>query len=160
MCIVIDVNTIPLVLSRSPQKHSEFAPVHEWILSARGAKMVYGGRKYKAELSGLKRYLSYIAELRKSGKVTLVADSAVDGEAKRVRKLVDADDFDDSHLVGIIAASGCRLLCSTDKRADKFIKMKTLYPRGVSPPSIYRSREHAHLLCRRNIVKLLNTTKT
>jgi len=59
-------------------------------------------------------------------------------------------------IVAIFAVSGCQVFCSKDKHADKYVKMRTLYPQGQNPPGIYRRRTHRHLLCDDNIVALRN----
>jgi hypothetical protein len=156
MCIVIDVHVIPALFDPTHCRHTCFRPVLDWIYSTRGAAIVYGGTKYKHELSHLRRYLGFLAELRKSRKLVLVRDDMVDLEAERVAAIVGAPGFDDEHLVGIVIVSGIQLLCSDDKAADKYIKRADLYPKGTHMPRIYRAASHARLLEPKCVVAVRN----
>jgi len=77
MCIVIDVNAIPSVFNPSAGDHCEFRPILDW-LESRKTKVVYGGTKYKEELSKMPQYFSILVEMRRSGKVHEVCDVSVD----------------------------------------------------------------------------------
>lgn len=154
MCIVLDTNILPCVLSPRNCHHSEYVPIYKWIISGPGFA-VYGGSAYLGELSKAKTYLGIILELKKKGKVKVVNREIVDSEHKAVKKSLPSA-CDDSHLIAIFRASGCRLLCSNDKRSDLYIKNRIYYPKGQHPPKIYRRKSHAHLLTQRNIVQIRN----
>ena len=150
MCIVIDINAIPSVFKCEANDHPEFRPVREWIIDGKG-KMVYGGTKYKEELSKLKHYHNFIAELSRKGKIVMIDENKVDEEQQKIIQRTSNRKFNDPHLVAIIVASGCRLLCTNDKKLVPFIKDKKLYGNHASRPSIYSNSKNSRLLNDRNI---------
>ncbi len=155
MCVVIDTNVWSSVFRTDAVPHAEYRPVLKWITKGRGF-VVYGGTKYATELSRAPRYLAIFVELRKKGRARLVKHAEVDAAATRVEQQANNARCNDAHLIAIFCVSGCRVLCSNDQRSDEFIKAKGFYPAGQKPPSIYRSAEHRHLLCNRNIVRIRN----
>lgn len=147
MCIVVDACAFSRVFDGDDP---QFGPVKKWIFSGRG-RMVFGGTSYIRELNRLKKYLPIVAELSRQGKVVRIKDGEVDVVEKRVKKLVKSTDFDDPHIVAIVDVSGCRLVCTLDARADRFLRDSSLYKKSRRP-SIYRSASHLHLLRNSNIV--------
>ena len=111
---------------------------------------MFGGTKYRDELART-RYLAFFLELGKARKTVVGPTQDVDQIQKRVEQQVADGDFDDAHLVAIVLATGCRLICTNDRRSHRFIKNSSLYSRPVKRPSIYSQRTHAHLLCDANI---------
>ena len=156
MCIIIDMNVMCKVFPLSGCTQPDHEPVRSWVTTGIGS-IVYGGSKYCSELKTAKRYFQLMIELHKQGRVRRIDDAAVDTEQAIVEQLICDKRCDDPHLIAIVRASGCRLLCSDDKRADKYIKDVTLYPKPQHPPLIYRSRKHRHLLSKRYVVQLRNT---
>lgn len=105
-------------------------------------KLVIGGSKYAEELKRVEKYAKLIAELAKLGKVVVLKRRKID-EHQTIIEAKESDiDFDDPHLIAMVVESGVQILCSDDKRADKFIKKRKFYPRGRKPPIIYRSKRH------------------
>lgn len=155
MCIVVDANALPSVFDVDCRNHDDFEPVLEWILEGRGF-IVYGGSKYKEELRRANKYLKLLAELRRASKVVCVNDNLVDREEEYLQGMEPSASFDDRHIVAIFRVSYCRLLCSLDKRSDRFVTDRRFYNRGQRRPSIYRNRGHARLLCNQNIVNIRN----
>jgi len=135
---------------------SEFSPINQWLHKREKARMVYGGTKYRQEMSVLRKYFGYLTELRRSNRIAEIDDKVVDSMEEDLTQKLPKASFDDAHIVAIFISSGCRVFCSKDKRADKFLKMRSLYPSGQKPPNIYRGRKHIQLLCDDNIVKLRN----
>lgn len=147
MCIVIDSCSLQRVFY---EKNSDLMELRKWIFEGPG-KVVYGGSKYLQELGKAPRYLSIFKELEKIRKTVKAPASAVNASESRIKREENSADFDDAHLIAIIEETGCCLICSNDKRADKFIKNRALYKKR-SPPSIYRQEPtHVHLLCDKNI---------
>jgi hypothetical protein len=147
MCVIIDTNTLHKVFG---EKDGDFTPVRTWIICG-PAKIIIGGSTYKRELSGASKYLRVIRELDLKRKVVRISDQCVDEAENQLRGLPIAAQFNDQHLVALTDESGCRVLCSEDKKADKYIRDKSLYKKS-GPPSIYRySKHHQHLLCDANI---------
>lgn len=154
MCIVIDTNVLSCVFSGTNCRHDDYRPVLDWILKGPGFA-VYGGSSYFRELLGARTYLKLLVELKNRGRAKLVNKVAVDAEQALVEGIVPRA-CDDAHLIAIFRASGCRLLCSNDRRADTYVKNKRFYRKGQHPPRIYRSKTHVRLLCARNVVALRN----
>jgi hypothetical protein len=147
MCIIIDACTFSRVFGDSDE---DFSPVRLWLMKGKGM-MVFGGSTYAKELGKLRSYLEIVKELSRLGKVKVINKKSVDTAERRVRLMEPNKDFDDPHIVAIVEESGCKLVCTLDARADKYIRDARFYEKGKRP-SIYRSKSHAHLLCARNIV--------
>lgn len=166
MCIVIDSNVIPCVFNSQASDHQEFRPVFAWIRQGRG-KIVYGGTRYKKELSELRNYLGILAELKRKSKVVIIDEVnniSVDSVEDYLSQRIVRSDFNDHHIVAILIISGCKLVCSNDTgahaligvcfgRARALIKGISPCPGHVQTPKIYSNRTCAGLLCDRNIAK-------
>ncbi|KJU84239.1 hypothetical protein MBAV_003565 [Candidatus Magnetobacterium bavaricum] len=122
----------------------------EWITKGKG-KIVYGGSTYASELQKMNTRRNFLRAFERAGKVVSIDDAAVDGKEKTYKAHVN-NDFDDPHLVAIIAVSGVKLLCTKDKRAIPFLKNRQFYQKGKSP-KIYTSKKNANLLCDDNIAE-------
>lgn len=157
VCIVIDTDVLGCVFDPANTRHSNYIPVTDWITKGEGF-LVLGGTEYLRQLRDAPRYYKVMVELKKMGRVMRIRDVLVDEQCKQVWLLLGSNTrCDDAHLIAIIRASGCRLICSNDKRADTYLKNKRYYLRRQKPPSIYRNSDHRHLLCRRNIVNIRGT---
>lgn len=154
MCIVIDMNAVPVVFDESNQEHSNFRPVLRWIRDKEG-KIVYGGTTYEQELKRLPRFLRLITQFDKAGKVVKVGRAAVDAVEEELKNLSVCRGFNDCHIVAIVIASGCKLVCSVDRASYRFLRDTRLYPRNARRPSIFSGhRRNAALLCDRNIASI------
>lgn len=145
MCIVIDVNVLPLVFDQNNAQHENFSPVNNWIFSNKGY-LVYGGNSYRKELEKMPRYMRLIRYLREDGKAIHVKDNEVDKVEVFISGKINKTDCDDPHIMAILAASKCCLLCSCDLRSFEFIKNKKLYPKGTPKIKIYTSKKNVSLL--------------
>jgi len=154
MCIVIDANTLSAVLDKENEQHQEFLPVLKWVLEGKG-KIVYGGSTYRREVfEKMPRFNRFVQELVRLRKTIMLPAEDVDREEQRIRAIESSTDFDDPHIVAILDVSGCFLLCSGDKRSDRFVKNKKFYKNRSAPPKIYRcSRYHRKLLNDGNIAE-------
>ncbi len=159
MCLVIDINAFHSVFEASSSDYLEFEPVYRWLCGNSRSKLVYGGSRYREELVKMGKYLGYLVELKRSRRVAEIDDGKVDEKETELIRKVNRADFDDAHIVAIFAVSGCRVYCSKDKRSFKYLKRKSLYPKGQKPPSIYTRRNNEHLLCAENIVDLKNQVR-
>lgn len=137
MCLVIDMNTVPCVFNRESDHHQDYAPVLDWIINGKG-KMVCGGSKYWEEFKKISKYLRFLNQLNKAGKVVKVDDQLVDAKMNELKSLCSHRDFDDPHIAALLIISGCKVLCSEDERSYPFIKRKEWYPQGKRPPKIYK----------------------
>lgn len=156
MCIVIDINSLPSVFNSNCATHSEFAPVRDWINSKKGF-LVYGGSKYKKELKKTFRYFRLVRKLKDAGKAIPISDSLVDKSEDNISEKVSGTGCDDQHIVSLLGVSYCPLLCSVDLRSFKYIKDRTLYPKGMSQVRIYSSSRNKNLLSKMCVSMLKNT---
>lgn len=157
MCIVIDINCLGSIFNKNNTDHEAFRPVYDWIIHGKG-KMVYGGTKYKKELRNAGKYIKLLTQLKKAGKIIEVNDREVNKCHDELDAVIQHSDFDDPHLIAIIIVSGCRLICSLDKRAYQFIKKKELYPAHFKRPKIYSGKSNSNLLSDENIANICRPT--
>ncbi len=157
MCIVIDANVFSMVFNSSNSEHVKFLPILRWVDKGKG-KLVYGGTKYQKELEKADKTRRLFKLFQDAGKAVHVDDNKVDLEEAILEQLVDNRAFNDKHLVAIIRVSKCRLVCSMDVAAQKYLRDVSLYPSGTKRPSIYKGhRRHEKLLCDKNIVAICRT---
>lgn len=157
MCIVIDMDVLCCIFKEDSHQHYKFKPVKDWIIRGPGF-MVFGGSKYANQLRNASKYYGIVLELSKKGKTKTVNHTLVDEHQRKVDELINNPRCDDSHLIAIFRVSGCRLLCSNDRRSDTYIKNRSYYLDHQKPPKIYRNHRHRHLLCSANIVPIRNCT--
>jgi hypothetical protein len=155
MCIVIDINTLSMVFNEANTRHAEFSAVKDWIHSRNGV-VVYGGTKYKEELAKTEKFMRLLRLLRDSGKAITIVDDVVDAIESTVKTLTKNTDCDDPHIIALLGAARCPLLCSVDNRSFPFIKDKTLYPKGTPLVRIYTSPRNRNLLKKIDPVCLMN----
>lgn len=142
--LIIDANVLSCVFDPGSQQHAEYKPIRDFVLKSRGI-LVSGGTKYVKELAKLPAILGLFKQLESSGQVKVSPKDRVDTEAVRITQLAPAPRCDDQHLIALVEVSGARVVASNDRRADKFLKDRSLY-RTAKRPSIYRSSKHARLL--------------
>lgn len=148
MCIVIDTCTMSHVFNSRDVMHADFLPIKRWIENGHGF-LVFGGTRYKRELSEAYRYLKLIRQMKDAGQAIPICDRAVDTEERRIEQLTAGTDCDDQHLIALLAVSWCTLFCSTDRRADHHIKSRRLYPTGMKRVRVYHSARNASRLLTR-----------
>jgi hypothetical protein len=147
MCLIIDANTVSSVFNPKAQEHSRFIPVLNWITAGRGC-IIYGGTKYKQELKKTGyEYLRMIGNLSRQGRVVILPTRPIDSYAAVLKIRVPAKEFDDEHIVAIVAYSGCRVVCTNDKASHPYLQRQDLYPKGVKRPKIYSAASHFRLCC-------------
>jgi len=157
MSIIIDVNTIPSVFDVNCSDYSEFKYVSEWINNRKNkAQMVFGGTKYNKELFKMKKYLRYINLLKQIGKVAIINLKMVDSYEKKLEKKNCCKAFNDKHIVAIVAVSNCRIVCSKDSSSYRYLRNQEYYPKNIKKPKIYSGSRTIDLLCKDNIINLLN----
>lgn len=156
---MLDVNSFHCFFNPSCQGYSEFEPLHEWLYHENGTKIVYGGTTNIKEIDHLAKYKGYLLELKKISKFIQIDSKLVDKESERIRNIVNKKDFDDPHIVALLAVSGCIIFASHDQRSDKYVKRKDLYPKHTPKRVIYRRKQHAVLLTEDKIVNLQNIVK-
>ena len=151
------MNVFASVFDPNSERHPEFKPVLNWILHNQG-KIVYGGTKYKAELRKMTKYIKLLIELKNSGKVIEINDNIVDLEQMRIERMESNKDFDDPHIIAIICASGCRLICTNDNRSYRFLTNRKFYKKHQKRPKIYSSLRNKTLLTTKHIARICSTS--
>jgi len=150
MCIVVDPPTLIPIFKQSDPRHSDFAPVRNWVMFGPG-KLVLGGTKYKGELSKVSSIIGFIRELEKQRKIVRKNDAEVDRDVAILKNLEPAADFDDPHLVALVRLSGCRIICILDPRAHRFLRKDSFYKATKDRPKLYTRTKNETLLCKDNI---------
>ena len=150
MCIVLDVNVFSEFFNESNSNYGDFEKLRKWVLSEHG-KLIYGGSKYKQELTTAHSYLRIMVGLERAGKLICLDDSEVDDLQEQVEKIEPSKKFDDPHLVAIIISSKCRIICTNDKRAIPYLKDQRFYKKPVLKPKVYSSDRNESLLIDKNI---------
>lgn len=145
MAIVIDTNCLSCVFSEDNALHGEFASVAEFVTNGQG-RVIYGGSTYKKELAKLYRVLRLIGALRKGGRAVPIKDSAVDSLEVIVKEKTAGTDCDDAHIIALLSASNCGLLCSSDRRSFPFVQDRSLYHKDNCRVRIYTSSRNRDLL--------------
>ena len=153
MCLVLDTNVFGAFFDPTNVKHNDFLPALTWVVKGKG-KLVYGGTKYKTEMKAAKKYIRIFASLQRAGKMVLLSDADVDGHEAELIRIEPNRDFDDPHLVAIILASECRIVCTNDKRALPYLKRSEFYKGKVKKPKIYQSIRNISLLSDKNIADI------
>jgi hypothetical protein len=138
--ILVDICAMSCVFEETNKEHSKFHPIFCCLNNGNGV-LVYGGKKYNNELKKAKSYLRYVAHLERASKVFHCDDKKVDSMMEWVVKQETDPDFDDPHLIAISIVAKNTIICTNDKRAIRFIKKKTLYPKYFTVPPIYTNNQ-------------------
>lgn len=155
MCIVIDTNVIPAVFKPSNGDHQDYKPILDWIIDGKG-KVIIGGTKYKNEIFG---FLSFLAELKRKDKVVTITDEIVNKKEDELIKLINDEKCDDPHIIALLSVSGCKLLCSKDKRSFEFIKVKEFYPNKEIPKIYTGARNKQELIQDKFLIEICKPCK-
>jgi hypothetical protein len=153
MPIVVDINCLGSVFNPSAQRHDDFSPVKEYVMSGKG-RLVFGGSGYMSELEKSRAYLTLFLNLRKTGQAVQINRDAVDAAEVLIRAKVDLSKCDDPHIIALLAVSSCPLLCTEDARSFPYVRDTSLYPPGRKKVKIYSSRRTAGLLRKKWRVRL------
>jgi predicted nucleic acid-binding protein len=148
MCLVIDICCLGTVFEGRSKHHAKFLPVLNWI-NANG-RLIYGGTKYNTELAKAAKFLAYVAELSRKRRTVKMPTDQVDAIAAELKRKVPDPQFNDEHLVALVIASRCRVVCTDDKTAISYLRRVDLFSDydGVSRPSIFRGHKNHKDLCR------------
>jgi hypothetical protein len=154
MCLVIDAMTLPLVFKSKSGNKSGFYPVLAWV-NGKG-RMVYGGTKYNKELVAT-GCLGIVAELGRKRKTIRIANDTADGIAAALKEKIPDEEFNDEHIMALVIASRCCVVCTHDKKAMRFLKRKDILGDydGVQRPKIFTGhKDHKKLCCDNHVVGL------
>ncbi|MDR0331528.1 MAG: hypothetical protein LBH93_07470 [Chitinispirillales bacterium] len=154
--IVLDANVISSLFNSQNSEHQDFKPVLDWVNKCNGASFVFGGTKYKKELSKMTNYLKIMRKLKDAGKLIEIDTNLIDRDAVRLKNICADTAFNDEHIVAILNISGCKLVGTRETRAIPYIKRQDFYSDGKTP-KIYSSSKNKKLLTKINIVRLRHT---
>lgn len=158
MPIVIDSNTFAMVFDPNNALHSEFVAVKDWITRGDGF-LLFGGTKFMKEMGQSPSRLRVIRRLKERGEAIEIETAIVDKLEEIIIKKTRQTKCNDQHIIALLAAARCHLLCSLDTESFPFIKEKTLYPRGMNQVRIYSSSKNKKLLKPAKKTKILNSKK-
>lgn len=148
MCAVIDPPLFIPIVNSNDQRHADFGILKDWLTTGIG-KAVMGGAQYRQELSRVSSVLPFIGELERRGKVVKVDAKKVDEAADFATATAKSADFDDAHLVALVAVSGCRVVCLNDPRAHQFLKDPALYNPRRNLPKLFTGARNQALLTKK-----------
>lgn len=148
--IILDTNCFSHVFNCSDKRHSEFKPIFDWLILKTGY-LVYGGTKYRQELSASVKYLKIFKLLHRYNKAITYSDAAVDLEMHRIIELTNDTGFNDPHLAAIVIITKCKVICTGDTACIPFLKKKLLYEGKVEPPKFYVNQRSIKVLTRENV---------
>jgi hypothetical protein len=154
MCLVIDTCCLAMVFQGDNRRHREFVPVLRWI-HGRGC-MIYGGTKYNRELRAITDILGLVIELSKQRRTVQIPTATVDTIAAALKARFPERAFNDEHIVALVIASRCRVVCTDDTGAISYLRRTDVfqpYP-NVKRPSIYRGARNGRLCCDRYITDI------
>jgi len=153
MCLVIDTCCLALVFEGDNKKHDKFIPVLKWITEGKG-RMIYGGTKYDKELGKTIKILRIVGELRRASRAIHLEAAQVDPIANALKAKCPEPEFDDEHIVALVLASRCCVVCTDDKTAMHYLGRVDLFrDHGVARPKIYKGhKDHRKLCCDKHVV--------
>lgn len=150
MCIVIDTNNISRVFKTENAEHANYVPVFDWIVNGRG-KIVVGGSTFEKEIIKNRWFIPILTELSRHQKVVRIPNGIIDKLEIEIRNLIPEHiDFDDPHIVALLKASKCRLVCSEDQRAYRYFKSLGIF-KAADRPKIYSRLRNEELLADKNV---------
>jgi hypothetical protein len=146
MKLLIDTNVFHKIFDAAHAEFDNFAGVNKCLLHCKGT-MVVGGTRFQKELKPYyNKYGKLLVELQKKTKLQVLDREVVDKEELRIKQLEADSDFDDPHIIACAILGRVEVVCTDDKRADKFILDKKFYPKQFRKPKIYRYKSHEPLL--------------
>jgi hypothetical protein len=125
----------------------------DWIYEGNG-RMIYGGTKYNQELVAWKM-LGLVKELDTRRETVHIANAAVDAIATSLKNKITETKFNDEHIVALVIASRCRVVCTNDKSAISYLKRPDVFADydGVKRSKIFRgNKKHITMCCDRHVV--------
>jgi hypothetical protein len=156
MCLVIDTDCFALVFEPSTKGHQKYAPVLAWITEGRG-RMIYGGTKYNSELARATRILGIVKELSTQRRTVQLPNAIVDPIAGALKVKFPEEKFNDEHIVALVIASQCCVVCTHDKTAMSYLKCLDVFSdyAGVERPKIFNGHKtHKKMCCDQHLVRI------
>ena len=154
MNLLIDTNVFSVLFESKHAEFANFAVANRCLFLCKG-KMYIGGTTFGNEINSernkegkpnhLIKYRKYLSELRKANRLIALDKKTVDKEEARIRAIEPNPDFDDPHVIACAILGKVQIICTNDKRSDKFVLDKKFYPKGFRRPKIYRDKRNVHL---------------
>ena len=136
-----------MVFDKSNTKHAQFAPVLEWVTAGKG-RIIYGGTKYSQELRDSPQYVAILAELSRQSRTIQIPTARVDEIAKGIKEQVASERFNDEHLIALVIASRCCVVCTVDNGAIKYLRRPGLFSdHKMKRPRIFKGTKSNCKLC-------------
>ena len=153
MLLIIDTNILHKVFNYEDPDFPEYKSVFKCISRCKGV-MIYGGNTFTKEygdfLKGKKnKNRKLIIELVKKKRILeLPNKDEIDALEKKLYLIekYDKKKFNDAHLIACAIIGKCKLICTDDSTSDTYIRDPIFYPKSTMRPSIYRNKNHEHLL--------------
>jgi hypothetical protein len=78
-----------------------------------------------------------------------IPNGTVDPIAAALKVRFPEAEFDDEHIVALVIASRCCVVCTNDKTAITYLKRRDVFSdyNGINRPSIFRGHKYHHRLC-------------
>jgi hypothetical protein len=108
--------------------------------------MIYGGTT---------RILAIVKELSTQRRTVQFSNATVDPIVKALKVKFPEAKFDDEHIVALVIASRCCVVCTKDKTATSYLKRLDVFVdyTGVERPKIYNGHpSHRKLCCDKHVV--------
>jgi hypothetical protein len=123
--------------------------------------MIYGGTKYSEELRKLSVIFALVGELERKGRTVVLPGAEVDRIAAELKVQFPENAFNDEHIVAIVIASRCRVVCTLDRGAMSYLRSNAVFtPYKVKRPSIYSgSTAHHKLCCDKHVVEVCRASQ-
>lgn len=144
MRVLVDSNVFDIVFNINNSNHFNYEPVYKCIVCPiSSCKMIYGGTKFKQEIGSKiqSKYRGLFNELRKIGKLVELNQNKVNRLCDKLKRIEPSSKFNDEHIIACIILGLVNIVCTDDKRSDRFIKNKKFYNgNNRMIPKIYRYR--------------------
>jgi predicted nucleic acid-binding protein len=142
--VIVDTNVFGDVFNPDLKNFNNFHPVRNCITSPKcKGILVYGGSKFKHELSSFSYRKKIFKILRDIGRLQELDDSQVDNLCNKLKRIEPCRAFNDEHLIACVILSGSKVIVTDDKRADRYLKddHEKFYNHPSERPKIYRDRK-------------------
>ena len=137
MPIILDICVLHKLIPPSASRTASYEKIHRWLISDK-AKVAKGGAKYNEELKAARKYLPFFVELDKKRCLVKLKDSDVDTFAQEILNQESDADLDDEHIIAMSIIAKAIGVCTSDVRAERFIKKSEYYPSGITRPKILK----------------------
>ncbi len=147
--VIVDTNALSYVFNSKDIRHSDFAPLFNFIKSRKNI-LAWGGTTYIEELKRCPTYLDLFIEFDKQGISRKFPNKPIDTYEGYIYSLINNVAFDDAHIIALQVSSKAKIVCSVDERSYPYLKDQIpkvkLYPKRHRRPKIYSKKVNQDLL--------------